>query len=66
MMIFKQDYLKLTNLNFKMFNKLFEYIVKNTNTRTLKYTTGTIAIIYIISNLSPRPPGNRYLLLRKY
>jgi hypothetical protein len=48
-----------------MFDKIFDYLVKNTNTRALRYTTGTIAILYVLSNIPPRPPNN-YYLLRKY
>jgi hypothetical protein len=48
-----------------MFDKIFDYITKNTNKHTLRYTAGTLAIIYILSNFPPRPPNNPYLL-RKY
>lgn len=50
-----------------MFNKLIDYLMKNSlDLRTVKYTTGTIAILYILSNF-PRPPstGNMYYM-RKY
>lgn len=48
-----------------MFNKIFDYLVKNAKMRTLRYTTGTVAVLYILSNFPPRPPNN-YYLLRKY
>jgi hypothetical protein len=51
-----------------MFNKLVDYFLNNShrfNLRTIRYTTGTIVILYILSNFPPRPPNN-YYLLRKY
>jgi len=48
-----------------MFDKLFKYFNGNLNIRTLRYTAGTIAVVYMISNFPPRPPNNKYLM-RKY
>lgn len=53
-----------------MFTKLVDYLVKNSDRfdlRALKYTTGTIAMLYILSNFPPRPPGGAgYYMMRKY
>lgn len=52
-----------------MFNKIVDYLAKNSNRfdlRALRYTTGTIAILYILSNFSPRPPSGGYYMMRKY
>lgn len=48
-----------------MFTKLITHFPRYINLNTIGYSTGTIFILYILSNFPPRPPNNRYLM-RKY
>lgn len=49
----------------KLFNSLFTHFPRYVNKNTIGYSTGTVVILYILSNFPPRPPNNGYLM-RKY
>lgn len=49
----------------KFYDSLINNLPRYINRNTLTYTSGTVFILYFLSNLPPRPPSNSYMM-RKY